>query len=183
MISRAPGPRTFQEPASHGVVADSSPRLQRARSTHREALGRQQGAPFGCAGGESRYDIQADARPRQVSRARRRSPQHSPSFKVTWTFLNGDYLDVGGLRATSGSQAKRHAPRWRASQPKRTGVRLGPHYPRDSTVLQLAAPKIIPMSKDQFARAVEILAEMLADRMEAEGDSPSTRLVIRRIRV
>jgi hypothetical protein len=92
---------------------------------------------------------------------------NSPSFKVSWTFLNGDCLDMVGLRGNSGSQAKRHAPRWRASKPKRTGVRLGPRYPRDSTVLQLASPRIVPMAEDQFARAIEILAEMLVDRMEA----------------
>ena len=91
---------------------------------------------------------------------------NSPSFKVSGTFLKGDYLGVVGLRARSGSQAKRHAPRWRASQPKRTGVRLGPRYPRDSTVLRITKPRIVPMSEDQFARAVEILAEMLMDRVE-----------------
>jgi hypothetical protein len=108
---------------------------------------------------------------------------NSTSFKVSWTFLNGDCIDVVDLRARSGSQAKLHAPRWRAAKPKRAGVRLGPRYPRDSTVLQLAPPRIVPMPEDQFARVVEILAEMLADRMEAEGDSPSTKLVVRRPRV
>jgi len=39
------------------------------------------------------------------------------------------------------------------------------------------------MSDDQLTRAVGILAEMLADRAEnLEGDSPSTNLVIRRLR-
>lgn len=47
------------------------------------------------------------------------------------------------------------------------GVRLGPRYPRDSTVLQIAKPRIVPMSEDNFARAVEILAEMLMDRVKA----------------
>jgi len=36
------------------------------------------------------------------------------------------------------------------------------------------------MTEQQFARAVEILAEMLAS---PEGDSPSNRVVIRRVRV
>ena len=36
------------------------------------------------------------------------------------------------------------------------------------------------MSELQFARAVEILAEMLADRTH-EGDSPSAKSVIRRV--
>jgi hypothetical protein len=38
------------------------------------------------------------------------------------------------------------------------------------------------MSEQQFARAVEVLAEMLADRQH-EGDSPSNRVVIRRVHV
>ncbi len=38
------------------------------------------------------------------------------------------------------------------------------------------------MSAEEFARAVEVLAEMLADR-EYEGDSPSTKSVIRRVHV
>jgi hypothetical protein len=39
------------------------------------------------------------------------------------------------------------------------------------------------MSEDQFARAVAILAETLAERAgSVEGDSPSTNLVIRRVR-
>jgi hypothetical protein len=38
------------------------------------------------------------------------------------------------------------------------------------------------MSDEHFARAVEVLAEMLADRI-LEGDSPSTKSVIRRVRV
>lgn len=92
---------------------------------------------------------------------------NSPSFKVSGTFLKGDYLGVVSLRARSGSQAKRHAPRWRASQPKRMGVRVGPRYPRDSTMLPIATPRIVPMSEDTFARAVEILAEMLVDVVEA----------------
>ena len=93
------------------------------------------------------------------------------SFKVSRTFLNGDYMVV-----------KRHAPRWRAlASPRRQpGVRLGPRYPRDSLVLEIAPPRIAPMSDQQLARAVEILAEMLADR-EHEGDSPSTKYVIRRV--
>ena len=94
-------------------------------------------------------------------------PNNSPSFKVSGTFLKGDYLGVVGLRARSSSQARRHAARWRASQPKRMGVRVGPRYPRDSTVLQIATPRIVPMSQDNFTRAVEILAEMLMDRVEA----------------
>ncbi len=92
---------------------------------------------------------------------------NSPSFKVSGTLLKGDYVGVVGLRARSGSQAKRHAPRWRASRPKRMGVSVGPRYPRDSTVLQIATPRIVPMSEDNFARAVEILAEMLIHPVEA----------------
>ncbi len=39
------------------------------------------------------------------------------------------------------------------------------------------------MSEDQFARAVGILAEMLAEQCRPlEGDSPSTNVVIRRLR-
>jgi len=38
------------------------------------------------------------------------------------------------------------------------------------------------MSDEQFARAVEVLAEMLGDQ-KREGDSPSTESVIRRVRV
>jgi hypothetical protein len=38
------------------------------------------------------------------------------------------------------------------------------------------------MSDEHFARAVEVLAEMLGD-LEREGDSPSTKSVIRRVRV
>ena len=77
-----------------------------------------------------------------------------------------------------------HAPRWRAlnAPRKRSGVRLGPLYPRHTLRLEIAPPKIAPMSEQQFSRAVEILAEMLGDR-EHEGDSPSNRVVIRRVRV
>lgn len=94
-------------------------------------------------------------------------------FKVSGTCLNGDCIDVN-----------RHAPRWRAlpSAPMRPGVRLGPRYPRDSLVLNIATPRIAPMSDEQFARAVEVLAEMLGDQ-KREGDSPSTESVIRRVRV
>jgi hypothetical protein len=38
------------------------------------------------------------------------------------------------------------------------------------------------MSDEHFARAVEVLAEMLGDQ-KREGDSPSTKSVIRRVRV
>jgi hypothetical protein len=38
------------------------------------------------------------------------------------------------------------------------------------------------MSDEHFARAIEVLAEMLADE-KREGDSPSTKSVIRRVRV
>jgi hypothetical protein len=38
------------------------------------------------------------------------------------------------------------------------------------------------MSVEHFARAVEVLAEMLADQ-EPEGDSPSRKSVIRPVRV
>ena len=78
---------------------------------------------------------------------------------------------------------KRHAPRWRAvaTARKRVGVRLGPRYPRDSLTLKIAPPRIVPMSDEQIARAVEVLAEMLGD-LEREGDSPSRKSVIRRVR-
>ena len=78
---------------------------------------------------------------------------------------------------------KRHAPHWRAltSHRKRPGIRPGPRYPRDTLILEVAPPKIAPMSEQQFARAVEILAEMLAN-LEREGDSPSMKSVIRRVR-
>jgi hypothetical protein len=49
-------------------------------------------------------------------------------------------------------------------------------------VLNIASPRIVPMSDEHFARAVEVLAEMLANQ-EREGDSPSTKSVIRRVRV
>jgi hypothetical protein len=78
---------------------------------------------------------------------------------------------------------KRHAPRWRAlTAPRKSpGVRLGPRYPRHTLVLGIAPPRFAPMSEQQFTRAVEILTEMLADR-QREGDSPSKRVVIRRVR-
>ena len=60
-------------------------------------------------------------------------------------------------------------------------VRLGPLYPRHTLLLEIAPPRIAPMSDQQFARAVEILAEMLASRQH-EGDSPSNRVVITRVR-
>lgn len=80
---------------------------------------------------------------------------------------------------------KRHAPRWRTSPSAhvRPGVRLGPRYPRDSLVLNIASPRIVPMSDEHFARAVEVLAELLVDLGRREGDSPSTKSVIRRVRV
>ena len=109
----------------------------------------------------------------QFHQLRRRHDDNHRSFKVRWTFQNGDYLGV-----------KTHAPKWRALTPprKRQGVRLGPRYPRHTLVLEIAPPRIAPMSEQQFAHAVEILAVMLADRQH-EGDSPSKRVVIRRARV
>ncbi len=79
----------------------------------------------------------------------------------------------------------RHAGRWRASKANRTrtGVRLRPLRITESHDLQLTAPRIVSMSQDQFTVAIEILAQMLADRVEKrEGDSPSTDGVIRRVR-
>jgi hypothetical protein len=78
---------------------------------------------------------------------------------------------------------KRHAPRWRAlaTPRKRPGVRLGPRYPRNTLVLEIAPPRLAPMSDQQFGRAVDILAEMLAN-LKHEGDSPSNTAVIRRVR-
>jgi hypothetical protein len=79
---------------------------------------------------------------------------------------------------------KRHAPRWRApaTPHKRPGVRLGPHYPRHTLALEIAPPRFAPMSDQQFAHAVEVLAEMLTSRQH-EGNSPSNGVVIRRVRV
>ncbi|MGI0129419.1 MAG: hypothetical protein ACREEC_04600 [Thermoplasmata archaeon] len=49
-------------------------------------------------------------------------------------------------------------------------------------MLEIAPPRIVPMSDEQFARAVEVLAEMLAAGKH-EGDSPSRKTVIRRVHV
>ena len=46
------------------------------------------------------------------------------------------------------------------------GVRVRPRRITDSCNLVLAPPEIVSMSDDQFTRAIEILAEMLADRAE-----------------
>ena len=118
-------------------------------------------------------DVTPEAASSFVQLYQRRHGNNPGSFKVRWTFLNVDYVDV-----------KPHAPRWRAltNPRKRTGVRLGPLYPRHTLFLEIAPPRIAPMSEQQFTRAVEILAEMLADR-QREGDSPSNRVVIRRVRV
>jgi len=118
-----------------------------------------------------RLDVTPEAASSPVQLHQRRDSNNLGSFKVRWTFLNVDYVDV-----------KRHAPHWRAltAPRKRPGVRLGPLYPRHTLVLEIAAPRIAPMTEQQFARAVEILAEMLASH---EGDSPSNRVVIRRARV
>jgi hypothetical protein len=79
----------------------------------------------------------------------------------------------------------KHAGRWRAPEATRgrKGVRVWPLRITDSCNLVLAPPKIVSMSDDQFTLAIGILAEMLADRVEKrEGDSPSTNVVIRRVR-
>ena len=79
----------------------------------------------------------------------------------------------------------RHAGRWRAPKVNRTrtGARVRPLRITDSYDLQLAPPRIVSISEDQLSRAVGILAEMLADRGETlKGDSPSTNVVIRRLR-
>src|SRR5207248_7472943 len=109
----------------------------------------------------------------QLHQPHRRHFNNPGRFKVSETVLNGDCIDVN-----------RHAPRWQAltSPRRRPGVRLGPRYPRDSLVLKIAPPNIVRMSDEHFARAVEVLAEMLAN-LEREGDSPSTKSVIRRVRV
>jgi hypothetical protein len=79
----------------------------------------------------------------------------------------------------------RHAGRWRSPKANRTrtGARVRPLRITDSYDLQLAPPKIVSMSEDQFTLAIGILAEMLADRVgKREGDSPSTNVVIRHLR-
>ena len=107
----------------------------------------------------------------QLDQPHRRHFTNPGRFKVSWTLLNGDCIDV-----------KRHAPRWQKLPRRRPGVRLGPRYPRHSLVLKIAPPRIVPMSDEHFGRAVDVLAEMLAD-MEREEDSPSSKSVIRRVRV
>ena len=131
--------------------------------------------PSGANVYAKRLDVTPETARRSVQfhQLRRRHGDNRLRFKVSGTFPNGDYVGV-----------KSHAPRWQAmTRPrKRPGVRLGPHYPRHTLVLELALPRFDPMSEQQLARAVEILAEMLADR-QREGDSPSNRVVIRRVRV
>jgi hypothetical protein len=79
----------------------------------------------------------------------------------------------------------RHTRRWHAAKANRTrpGVKVRPLRTADSCDQPLAPPRIVSMSEDQFARAVGILAEMLAERAgSVEGDSPSTSVVIRHLR-
>ena len=86
------------------------------------------------------------------------------SFKVSGTVLKGDLLGMG-----RDVRVPRHAGRWRAPKANRThpGVRVRPLRITDSSELQLAPPRIVSMSEDQFTRGVEILAELLADRAES----------------
>src|SRR5262245_51060036 len=172
-ISQAPVPRTPGGAASLVVASDRTPGSRRRRSTHHELLSPPTAVQSECAGEASRCGTQAGERLCPVSRASVPTHDNGRSFKVSWTCLDGDYLGV-----------KTHATRWRAltTPRKRQGVRLGPRYPRHTLVLEIAPPRIAPMSDQQFARAVEILAEMLAHRQH-EGDSPSNRVVIRRVRV
>jgi len=91
----------------------------------------------------------------------------------------GKSVGIGDVRVP------RHAGRWRAPKANRTrtGVRLRPLGITELCELRLGPPRIVSMSDDQLTRAVGILAEMLADRAEnLEGDSPSTNVVIRRLR-
>jgi len=101
-----------------------------------------------------RFDVAAEAARSfvQFHQPQRRHFNSPGSFKVSGTFLNGDCIDV-----------KHHAPRWQTLPlaRRRPGVRLGPRYPRDSLVLSIASPRIVPMSDEHFMRAVEVLAEML----------------------
>lgn len=99
----------------------------------------------------------------QFHQPRRRHGDNRGRFKVNWTFLNVDCYRCETSRASLASPD-------RARQATR--VRLGPRNPRHTLVLEIAPPKIAPMTEQQFTRAVEILAEMLADR---EGDFPSNR--------
>jgi len=119
-----------------------------------------------------RLDVAPEAASSPVQLHQRRHNNNLGSFKVRWTFLNVDYVGV-----------KRHAPRWRAlaTRLRRPGVRLGPRYPRHTLVLEIAPPRLAPMTEQEFAHAVEILAEMLGGR-DHEGDSPSRKSVIRRVR-
>ena len=81
-----------------------------------------------------------------------------------------------GSRNKRSVQAKPHARSWRSLGRSRAGVRLGPRYPWDSSLLQIASPRIVPMSDDQFARAVEVLTEMLSGRMETAKGIPLQRI-------
>ena len=83
-----------------------------------------------------------------------------------------------GSRNKRSVQAKPRAPSWGSlgQGRSRAGVRLGPRYPWDSSLLQIALPRIVPMSDDQFARAVEVLTEMLSGRMETAKGIPLQRI-------
>jgi hypothetical protein len=72
----------------------------------------------------------------------------------------------------------KHAGRWRAPKANRarTGARVRPLRITDSCELQLAPPRIVSMSEEQFTRAVGILAEMLADRAESLKGIPLQRM-------
>ena len=63
----------------------------------------------------------------------------------------------------------RHAGRWRAPKANltRPGVRVRPLRIADSSDLRLVPPRIVSMSEEQFTPAVEVLAQMLADRAES----------------
>lgn len=172
-IAPAPDPKTPRGAASLAAVWDRTPGPRRRCSTRHAVLGPRAAVPFGCVGEASRYGTRDGGPLSPISPTS--APPHDDRgrFKVSGTFPNGDYLGV-----------KTHAPRWRAltAPRKRQGVRLGPRHPRHTLLLEIAPPRIAPMSEQQLTRAVEILAEMLGDRQH-EGDSPSNRVVIRRVRV
>jgi hypothetical protein len=88
------------------------------------------------------------------------------SFKVSGTVLKGDLLGMDKSLRIGDARVPRHAGRWRAPKANlmRPGVRVRPLRITDSCDLLLAPPKIVSMSEDQFTRAAEVLAEILADR-------------------
>src|SRR5258708_11956029 len=108
------------------------------------------------------------------------------SFKVSGTVLKGDLLGMEKSVGIGDVRVSRHAGRWRAPKANRTrtGVRLRPLRITELCELRLGPPRIVLMSDDQSTRAVEILAEMFADRAEnLKGIPLHPNVVIRRLRV